>query len=318
MRRFTVPCLFFVVAVACANCCDQNQKNSVLEEPQGGNVSNKLHLKTQPPVSTLLMPYRVVVNRLGSHQLKGHATLVSRAWEAPTEKVEIDLETRVDAQGQYEVVKNTSEQYGQEVKWTGGWIYPRLRFSKFLKRKPEEGEPLESLERLVDLLPAYGRLLKRFVVLDLVGREKLENRKVVKVNIGLAADVVAPDQFEDPAEKWRRNVVVKEMQGHVYFDEETGVPLAAKLKALWNFVPPKGDTDGTGIPKEMDVDRTGNMELDFWQRVSRIGKVGTIQPPPPEQVLEDPKRIRLEIERQLILGEQPIPKGWKRVMGILQ
>ncbi len=220
---------------------------------------------------------------------------------------------RINKEGHFEGTKKTHPQYGQEVIWTGDWLYTRLRYSKYTRRKPTPQEPPQIADRLVGLLPAYARLLRRFLSVKetggKTGKETLLDREVIRVSLQLAPQ---PRQQKPPraaARTWRQTIAVTTLTGTALLDAKTRVPLSVDLKARWTFHPPQGSPPAnTGIPTKINTAAEGTMDLQFTQAITEIGKSVPIMPPPTEQVLEDPNRIRLEIERQMLTEELPVNK----------
>jgi len=260
----------------------------------------------------LRMPERSLAARLGAHRLTCSSRLTTELTGSAPQEVKQELSLRIDAAGHFAVQKTTHPQYGQEVSWPGGWIYPRLRFSKFVKRRARPEEPAQIVDRLGGLLPAYVGLLRRFLEVVPEGTHSLDGRQVIRVRLGLAADPASPRVGESsaPARGWRRSLVAKSIEGRADLDAQTGAPLAVELRASWSFHPPapSATPPASGIPTEVDQNTVGSMRLEFKQRVSQIGRVASIAAPPASETIDNPRRARLEIERQMLTGETALPE----------
>jgi hypothetical protein len=253
----------------------------------------------------LRAPQRVVAKLLGAHRLQASSRLRSQVPSAPEREVKLELDLRIDAHGRFAAVKNTHPQHGQEVVWDGKHLYPRLRWSKFVRRPAEPGEPAEIVDRMAGLLPAYVELLRRFTKLVPDGRVSYLGRDALRVALALEPSPPPPPALP-PARAWRRTMAVSSLEGKAVIDARSGAPLAVELRASWRFSPPAAVPQRSGIPEKLDPSASGTMELRFEQRVSQIGAVAAIATPPAAEVIDNPRRIRLEIERQMLSGELPI------------
>lgn len=259
----------------------------------------------------LRMTPQRLARSLGAHRLTCSSRLLTRLPGQPAQEVSQQVTVRVDGQHQYASLKTTHPQYGHEVIWTGGWLYPRLRWNKFLRRRAEPDEPSRLLDRLAGLLPAYVGLLRRFVAVEPLGRASHLGRDAVRVKLALAAHPAPPRDEAGTARQWRRTLVVSKLAGEALLDARTGAPLQARLSARWSFnAPAPGPLPASGIPERLDPKLLGQTELEFSLQVSEIGKVAAIAPPPEADTLESPKLTRPEIERQMLTGELPLEDDW--------
>jgi hypothetical protein len=55
------------------------------------------------------------------------------------------------------------------------------------------------------------------------------------------------------------------------------------------------------------------MVIDFEQSITLLKDPPQISAPVAEDVLYNARRQRLEVERQMLLGERKIPKNWRKV-----
>jgi len=254
----------------------------------------------------LALPHAYLAARLGAHRVKASSLLVTRLPGAREQRVEQTFEMRTDARGNYAASKHTDPQYGNEVVWTGGRLYARLRYSKFVKRAARPGEPRATAERLYGYLPAYVGLLGRFIAVEAAGQASYQGRSAVKVRLKLDPGPAPPRTDRSPGRGWRRTMVAKSIKGEALLDARSGSPLSVKLAATWTFNPPRGDLPRSGIPTAINRQAAGTMSLTFSQQLDALGQVPPIPPPAGEEIVAVERR-RLEIERQMLLGERPLP-----------
>jgi len=256
----------------------------------------------------LSLPYHRVAQSLGAHRLTCTTTLVTRVPHLPPREAKQEVQLLVDAEGHFQAIKNTHPQYGSEVVSMGDWLYPRLRYGKFLRRRPSPGEPQQILDRLASAAPAYVALLRPFIDIAPLGKEKHLGREAVRVKLVLSEARRRTRTPSSPARQWRRTVAAKTLEGLAVLEATSGAPLEVKLRASWSFHPPApGPLPATGIPSATDQSTVGTMELTLAARVSDLGTAVRIQRPPEAETVDNPRLVRPEIERQLLTGELPFP-----------
>lgn len=309
-----MPRLLFPIAVAALLCMGSRESAAQAPEPAAPEAKKAPAAGKETPRAALILPGRALATRLGPHRLTCQARTSSAVTGYASREVVQQMTWRVDADGAFHARKNTHEQYGQEVILTGGWLYPRLRHSKFVRRKPREGEAARILDRMASYLPDYLGLLRRFVEVTSAGKATYEGRPALKVKLSLKeTPLPAPESAASPARRWRSDLVVTALSGVVLLDAQTRVPLSAQLKARLTFKAPRPGkkAPASGIPSVVSDKLKGTMTLSLTQRVDRLGKVSAITPPAEEETISDVRRRRLELERQLFSGERSIPDDWR-------
>jgi hypothetical protein len=272
------------------------------------------HLRSPIPLAALAQELPLS-GTLGGYELRSSTTLMRRAQgnDRAAVQIEIAVRGRVDRYGQYALEKTTDPQSGHEVIFSGGWFYPRLRYSRFIKRRPAAGEAQQVFARISGGLGEYVRLLGPSIAIAKVSRTVHAGRPGLQVTLRRAAKGAAPKHRVSlpSARRWRETVVVTELAGEATLDRRTGVVLKARLSARWSYRPPKAGAPKSGIPT---VDRTGpagEMVLDYRHDISNIAAVAPIGAPVGDQVITDIRRRRLELERQMLVGEQEVPASAK-------
>jgi hypothetical protein len=310
MRRWT--CLFLASTLLDVLACQGKTGTSLPAEESAPATSpreidlGRLGRDRQTSLRALRMSHRAVAARLGAHKISCRSSLETTLPGTTPQRVDQEVTLQRDAQGRFSAVKTTHPQYGNEVIWTGEFLFPRLRYGKFLKRRARPEEPLEIADRMVGLLPAYVRLLGRFLAVEPDGTARFLGREVVRVKLALAPSPAPPAPLPGAARRWRQSIVAKEIQGQALLDAKSGAPLSVDLRARYTFSPPAGPPPAaTGIPGSMSSDTVATTRLTFTQRIGEIGAVGRITPPPENETIDNPVRVRLEIERQILSGELP-------------
>jgi hypothetical protein len=313
LRVPRIPLALLALSGVLVGGCSDKEPSPVPQSPAtkpGRSVATSaLGQDRAATLAALALPQAYLSDKLGAHELKITSLLVTRLHKKETSKVEQSLSLRVDNKGAYAAVKNTDPQYGNEVIWTPPMLHAKLRYSKFTRRRATDSEAEAVAERLYGYLPAYVGLLGRFIAVEAAGKATHLGREAIRVKLKPRKSPTAIGAGASaPGKGWRRTIAVKTLEGNVLFDARTGVPLKATLKATWSFNPPKGAPPRSGIPKVVDSTTVGSMSLTFKQQLEALGaKVAQVDPPPDEAIVKVERR-RLEIERQMLLGERPMPK----------
>ncbi|MBW2733950.1 MAG: hypothetical protein JRH20_16300 [Deltaproteobacteria bacterium] len=141
-------------------------------------------------LSALAMPHHAFAALLGPHQISANSKLetTGREGKVITQK----LVLVADGQGHFSARKITDEHYGYELVWTGEWLYSRLRYHPFSRRRPEDAlEPSRLADREYGLVGAYIRLLKPFIQVSRGALGRVEGREVIHVSFSRRAQPVS-------------------------------------------------------------------------------------------------------------------------------
>ncbi len=305
--------LFPILLVPLLICGCKVGEKPIAAKVDKPSVSNK---GKEPPRLALSLPGREVV-RLGVFRLESKATLKSSVPGYPAQVVEQSLRLDVDEQGAFHARKETHEQQGQEVIFSGGWLHARLRHSKFTRHKPAEGEVGKVLDRMASYLPGYVQLLSRFLKVEQPGEAAYQGRPALKLILSQAAQSSQADEkggAAGPARRWREEMAVTKLEGKVVLDRQTRLALSVDLKARITFKAPlpRKKVPVSGLPSILSDKLQGTMEITFSRRISQVGKVAPIKPPSAKETITDVRRRRLELERQMLTGEVRIPDDWRK------
>jgi len=310
-RSSALAWLLMCATVAISACADK-------QDLEGG-VARKGSPKTEPARkigaaqarAALLMSHHELWEGLKGHRVHASAKLTRRLQGRAPLVVDQTLDLRIDQAGRYHLSKDTHPQYGLEAIWAGDWLYLRHRHGRFARRQPTDlNEPSRIANRAYGFAAAYFRLLGRWIAFADAKEGRVGERAAVLLRMRMRE----PDSREPPqgsvSQRWRNSIRVKSLSGYVWVDRRTGAPLEIQLNARWSFAPPKGGIPATGIPTDVDHKREGIMTLKYQQRVREIGKIRGLTTSPPDWVIAKVRRHRLEIERQMIMGERPLSHGW--------
>jgi hypothetical protein len=260
-------------------------------------------------LAALMMPHAAMRAGLGAHRVKLYARLERMVDKAGTTAIEQSVELSVDSNGGFAGRKNTHRQYGNEVIWTGRKLYSRSRYGKFLERDPSDpDEPKRIAERIYGLLPAYLRLLEPAIELESGGHGTRAGRKAERLRLERTAEPSERPQATSPAREWRETVEVQSLSGIAWLDEQSGAALKVSLDARWTYALPAGPPPESGVPEQLDPKARGTMRLRLSQFIDQIGSVPLVSAPARRVTVSDERRLRLEIERQMVVGERPIPE----------
>lgn len=301
--------LFGGVLVLFVACAEQQEAPALLTEASDkGKVASqtkRLGNDREATLRALAMPHHRIASIVGTHRIRSTSSLKTVVTGQPDRKVEQQLDLRMDDKGNFTAEKKTHPQYGSVIVWVDGWLYSRQRSSLFIKRAPRKGEPTSVADRMYGLLPAYIGLLGRFVKLELDEKGKSSDR----ISLRLSALTNPAPVAKELEGSWRQTIAVKALKGRVTLDGRSGVPLQVELEARWTFHPPAADAmPASGIPTEIDTKTVGSTTLRFRQRIEDIGRQPAVSAPPAHMVRTGIRRNRIEIERQMLIGERPLPR----------
>lgn len=173
------------------------------------------------------LPSATLLGAVGAHKLtlKSHVAITA---EQP-ETLDEDTTLEVAGDGQFHLLHLNSRDYGQDVVLSGGNLFVRPRYGKYVRRPPEPGEPERLRDEALGTLAAY---------LDVVGfaleakggkATTAAGRPALEVALGQGAGKAPAASDDFPERKWRETVVPVSIEGSVTLDQATGVPLAADV-----------------------------------------------------------------------------------------
>jgi hypothetical protein len=340
-NRFRICAFAFVAGgLLLAGCRDHDGVAPRLpENKKKTNMFNASQLgkDRKTTLAALRQSQHSIFQSLGPHRITAASTL--KIWRGKAKKskakasrkktLKLTLSLLQAKDGAYSISKNTDPQYGQHVIWHQGFLYTRLRYNPWTKRRPVNArEPRVLRDRLVSFLPAYVELLAPHMTIRKSGQTQLFGRQAHELTLSLgrpksvgnkrrskAQNASEISSSKDnavnraPARIWRRSIVVSKLTGKVLLDTKTGVPLKVSLAAQWSFVLAE-KPGATGIPQGFDEKRRGETSLQLTQTIEPTAAV-SIAPPTKDKIV-DPYRRRLEIERQMVVGERSVDPNWSK------
>jgi hypothetical protein len=200
--------------------------------------------------------------------------------------LEEDIVLDVDARGRYHLLQQNSKDDGREVISTGGLLYVKPRYGRFVERRPES-----EAERDRPRFEAWAALRDSFAVVAaaaqvrFLGVARTEGRVARKLGLSLSPEPVAVEPPVSPGPRpWREQLAVQALQGAVILDGHSGAPLRAELHAQFRV-----ERGGRTV--------TGTLELT--QTIDHIGQLVAIDPP--VEVALTPTRRRYATARDELL-----------------
>jgi hypothetical protein len=234
----------------------------------------------------LARPYGELVKALGPHSYSiSSETLVDEAGkrvEALSDRASIESA----ANGTYHAVYTNSADYGREVTFVDGKLYLRPRYQRWHGRAPETPEePAEVRDSFFEAIGATWDLLAPGAELTDGGAATANGRAGRKIIVKLAPSPRQPPIEPLVQRKWREKRTVEAVAGEVVLDNETGLPLAAKLQGIVSFM-----RDGRRFSMKLNLDGTA----------AALGDA-QIAAPPADQVVATPERLREVDDRDFLL-----------------
>ncbi len=262
----------------------------------------RVHTDPDELVHAALMPHDAVARQLGAHRYRSEARVVIRdardgtAEDAlPLETLNIETRIEITDAGDYRAVSENSREYGREVVFVGGFLYLAPRYSRFHRRAPEHStEPARIRSDMYGDLGAHLELVRRAIELqDTVGKaQTTTGRRIHSVEITKAPNVRPAATRERLTHRtWRDNIIVRDVNGELSVDVETGIVLHASLHGAVTF-----QRDARQFVMTFDVDH----EIDD------IGARIDVAAPADDRWVSTPLRSREVTERdQLLNGIAP-------------
>jgi hypothetical protein len=262
-------------------------------------------------LARLAMTHDEVARHIGAHQCTVRSRLVREVEGGLERVVEQQVLVERDGDGRLRAQKHTDPHAGVDVVWTGEWLYLRLRHNPFVRRRPVDSEePKRLANRVYGLLPAYIELLGPSMDVEPVGEGVVAGRPAVELRLALRGERdEAHSRPYSASRAWRATVRVRAIRGTAWVSKESGVPLRVALKGSWTFALPKGTPGVTGIPGELAPGERGRMRLELDQQLTAKKSLRIVAPDSAE-VVTDVTRRRLEVERQMVVGERPLDPEW--------
>lgn len=235
----------------------------------------------------MMMKYRDVATAIGPHTYKLSTSTVVE--EAAKKQSELSDQTVIENgdKGAFHAVYTNSADYGREVTFEGGKLYLRPRYQRWHGRAPESpDEPSAIRDSFFDAIGATWELLAPRAELTDGGPTQVAGRAGRKIMVK-----AAPGQREIPKEplkqrKWRETRSIEAVSGEIVLDADKGVPLAAKLTGTIAF-----SRDGRRFTLKVTLDASA----------SAFGQLVAVAPPPGDQVVATPERLREVDDRDYLL-----------------
>jgi hypothetical protein len=240
--RATFTVALLVVGIAGPGCSRSGDENLGLAT-RPANWTVDVAQLTQPAelAHAASMPGREVDKRLGAHRFEATSKMKIEPPGKPAETLEEAWRLDTDANSDFHALKGNDHGYGFEATVSGGDLYVRPRYGKFVKRKPE-GDEVDRLRAAIDGVAGdYVKLLERWLQVREDGKTTVAGRPAVKLKLSASASPAPVTVETDASRKWRETVNVRYVDGDVLIDEKTGAVVGMRLETSYTF---DRDVDG--------------------------------------------------------------------------
>ncbi len=235
----------------------------------------------------LARPYGDLIAKVGPHTYSINTeTVVDEAGKA-VETLSDHTTIELGAKDAYHAVYTNSADYGREVIYDGNTMFLRPRYQRWHGRAPESAEePAALRDSYFEAIGATWDLLAPGAELTDGGATQVGGRAARKVILELSPSPRTPPSEPLVQRKWRERRTVEAVTGELALDNESGLPLSAKLQGIVSFM-----RDGRRFSMKVNVDGSA----------SAIGSPVAITPPPADQVVSTPERMREVDDRDFLL-----------------
>lgn len=228
---------------------------------------------------------------LGARSVTANTSIELESSSRPAELLVETYLLEIDGRGALHLVHDNSHGYGTEAFVSGGELYIRPRYGKFVRRRPPSDE-VERLRRAVEDVPgAYLEPLEPWLQLTAAGRGDRLGRASLRFKMSaLGAPHRMPWMRRREGQGWRDTVKVRSLDGHIELDSSSGAALEARLEAVYTF-------ERAGAPV------TAHVKLS-WSTSALAEPIRT-----PSEFVSSPSRPRPFADRQQLLegltGKKP-------------
>jgi hypothetical protein len=243
-------------------------------------------------------PHGTVAAALGAHKVIARSKVDVVEGTASVESLATDVTIEMAADGTYHATLDNSADYGRETTYTGGKLYLRPRYGRWHGRAPnDDAEAAQIVDDLASELPGHYELLARAVDVADKGPVTEAGRPAHAVAVTLAKAPRKPAAQTLRQKSWRDTAVVEAASGEVVIDDKTGAVLRAQISGQVAFA-----RDG----------RRFTMKLEARHQTEPLAAAPTFAPPPAEEVVATPERLR-EVDDRDFLLEGMAPQARRKV-----
>ncbi len=275
--------LFALIAGGCSHPGDENLGLSTRVASYAIDVAQL----TRPAEleRAVSLPGREVDKKLGAHRLEATSTLKIEPPGKPAETLEESYRLDSDGKGALHLVHENTRGGGTEAVVTGGELYVKARFGKFVRRRPE-GDELDRLRATVEGVAGdYLQVLERWLQVKEEGHLQVAGRAGVRLKLSATASPASGPRESDPGKAWRDSVAVRYVDGELILDAASGALLAARLEASYTF-----EREGVKGPFSVTV------SYKQTAAASEADAFGA-----PAEAVASPHRVRPMLDRQELL-----------------
>jgi hypothetical protein len=241
------------------------------------------------------MPEHRVTDAIGPHTLIASSRVEVTDGGAVVDSLTDNVEL-ADGGAEFHGTDNNSADYGREVIATGNQLYLRPRYARWHVRAPEDGEVAKLRDDFGATLAAHFDLLAPAIAVVDRGSADAGGRPARRIALEKAP--IAHARAQSLAQrKWREGAEIVAVSGEILLDEKTGAPLHAHVEGQLVFA-----RDGHRYTMKVTVDHD----------VKAIGEKPQVAPPPADETVATPERLKEVDERDLLLDGMAPPAKHKQ------
>ena len=218
-----------------AGCTHEGDENLGLGRKQARAIDVLELEKPAELVRAASQPGAGLDQKLGPRRIEASSQLKVEPPGKPAELYDESYTLDSDGKGALHLQHDSGTQSGMEAIVSGGQLYVRPRFGKFVQRRPE-GDEVDRLRVVVEGVGGdYLALLERWLLVREDGRVQVAGRPGVKLKLQAVPEPTSAPAERDPARAWRDTVKVRYVDGELTVDAASGALLAARLNTSYTF-----------------------------------------------------------------------------------
>lgn len=174
--------------------------------------------------------------RLGAHKMDASSTLKLESAAHESQALDETFAVEANGAGDVHLLHDNSRGNGFEALATGGQLYVKPRYGRFVHRRIE-GDELSRLRVAAETpAAAYVRLLSPWLQIHEAGAVSVAGHAGLKLTLSARTSPSSTPTETEPGKQWRKTLQVRFVDGDIVLDAKTGAPLQVRLDAAYGFV----------------------------------------------------------------------------------